>query len=94
MMSLASSLRSPRGFRWTTIWPRFGPPSVAAALPPIVETSAFDVRVAPDDVGDRVLVLDQLVVRRALRRFGRHRNLIGVLLGNEALRHDDEERRR
>jgi hypothetical protein len=38
MISVASSLRSPRGFRWTTIWPRLGPPSVAAALPPMVET--------------------------------------------------------
>jgi len=39
MMSSASSLRSLRGFRWTTIWPRLGPPSVFAAVPPIVETS-------------------------------------------------------
>ena len=91
MMSFASSLRSSRGLRWTTIWPRFGPPSVLDALPPIVETSACDVRVPADDVGDVALIFDELVVRRALRGFGRHRDLIGVLIGNEALRHDDEE---
>ena len=34
------------------------------------------------------LILDQLVVRRALRRFGGDRDLIGVLIGNEALRHE------
>ena len=52
----------------------------------------FDVRVpARMMFGDLVLVLDQLVVRRALRRFGRHRDLIGVLLGDEALRHEDEQ---
>ena len=40
MIAFASSFRSLRGFRCTTIWPRLGPPSVLAALPPIVETSA------------------------------------------------------
>ncbi len=40
MIWLASSFRSLRGLRWTTIWPRLGPPSVFDALPPIVETSA------------------------------------------------------
>ena len=32
MMSVASSFRSPQGFRWTTICPRLGPPSVTAKL--------------------------------------------------------------
>ena len=39
MMSPTSSLRSLRGFNVTTICPRFGPPSVIEALPPMVDTS-------------------------------------------------------
>jgi len=40
MMSPTSSCRSALGLRVTTICPRFRPPSVLAALPPMVETSA------------------------------------------------------
>ena len=54
----------------------------------------LDVLVAPNHVGDLSLVLDELVVRRALRRFRDHRDLIGVLIGDEAFRHQDEEDRR
>ena len=50
-----------------------------------------DVGVLVDDLRDLILIVDQLGVRRPLCRFGRDGNLIGVLIGNEPLRHDEEE---
>ena len=62
MMSVASADRSPRGFRWTTICPRLGPPSVLAACPPIVETS-------PSTFGSRLMMPAILVLREVLRAY-------------------------
>ena len=86
LLALAS-----RGFSVTTIWPEVRAAERVRRAAADRRHEAVDVRILPDDVRDLVLVLDELVVRRALRRLGRDRDLIGVLIGDEALRHDDEE---
>ena len=83
----------PRGFRWTTICPSWARRASRGAAADCRDQT-FDVRVLPDDVGDGALILDQLGIRRALRRFGGDRDLVGVLIGDEAFRHQHEQQRR
>ena len=80
MMFSTSSLRWARGFRRTTSCPKFGPPSVFEAVPPTVDVNASTLGLRAHDLGDLALILHHLIERSALRRFGDHRQLIGVLI--------------
>ena len=74
-----------------TSWPKLGPPSVEADVPPMLDTSASTFGFSLIDLGNLVLILHHLVERSALRRFGHRCNLIGVLVGDEAFWDLDEQ---